>query len=80
MEKVVNTIFSEIATALERGDRVEIRGFGAFSVKVRGARAGRNPLTGAPVQVASKKLPYFRMGKEARQRLNPSGGIEDQNE
>lgn len=75
VEKVVNAILSEVASALEQGERVEIRGFGAFSVKVRAARAGRNPLTGAPVQVPARKLPYFRMGKKMRKRLNPPGEI-----
>jgi integration host factor subunit beta len=77
MEKVVNAVLSEIATALERGNRIEIRGFGAFSVKVRAARASRNPRTGAPVQVDSKKRPYFRMGKELRKRLNSPDRISD---
>ncbi len=70
VERIINTIFGEIATALSRGDRVELRGFGAFSVKHRPARTGRNPRTGEPVNVASKWVPFFKTGKELRERLN----------
>ena len=70
IEKVVNAIFDEIAEALRRGDRVELRGFGSFSAKLRGARTGRNPRTGAEVQVAQKAIPFFKTGKEMRARLN----------
>jgi integration host factor subunit beta len=70
VERIVNTIFEEIAAALARGDRVELRGFGAFSIKQRPARTGRNPRTGAPVQVEEKSVPQFKTGKELRQRLN----------
>lgn len=70
VERIVNTIFDEIALALERGDRVELRGFGAFSVKNRPARTGRNPRTGEPVQVAAKSVPFFKTGKELRDSLN----------
>lgn len=70
VERIVNTIFEEIASALARGDRVELRGFGAFSVKQRPARTGRNPRTGAPVEVEEKNVPQFKTGKELRQRLN----------
>ena len=59
-----------IGNALERGDRVELRGFGAFSVRHREARTGRNPRTGASVEVAEKKVPFFKMGKGMRERLN----------
>lgn len=69
-ERVVNKIFEEIAIALARGDRVELRGFGAFSVRERGARIGRNPRTGAAVQVGQKRLPFFKTGKELRDRVN----------
>ena len=69
-ERVVNKIFDEIADALARGDRVELRGFGAFSVRARGARVGRNPRTGESVQVAKKFLPFFKTGKELRERIN----------
>jgi len=70
IEKVVNAIFDEIAEALRRGDRVELRGFGSFSAKLRGAHPGRNPRTGVAVAVARRALPYFRTGKEMRVRLN----------
>jgi integration host factor subunit beta len=70
IEKIVTAIFEEIVEALSRGDRVELRGFGAFSVKRRGARPGRNPRTGAAVSVAKKAVPYFKTGKGMRERLN----------
>ena len=74
VERIVNTIFDEIAGALARGDRVELRGFGAFSVKSRPSRMGRNPRTGDPVHVEAKAVPFFKSGKEMRERLN--GGHE----
>ena len=70
VERIVGTILDEITAALARGDRVELRGFGAFSVKHRGARIGRNPRTGESVSVAEKVVPYFKTGKELRERLN----------
>ena len=70
VERIVATIFEEIATALARGDRVELRGFGAFSIRGRDARKGRNPRTGEPVDVSAKSVPYFKPGKEMRERLN----------
>ena len=70
VEKIVNTIFDEIMDALARGDRVELRGFGAFSVKHREARMGRNPRTGESVHVKAKRLPFFKTGKALRERLN----------
>ena len=70
VEKVVNAILNEIVEALRRRDRVELRGFGAFSAKLRGARTGRNPRTGAAVTVAKKAMPTFRTGKDMRARLN----------
>ncbi|HEX7006579.1 MAG TPA: integration host factor subunit beta [Alphaproteobacteria bacterium] len=70
VERIVSTIFEEISAALERGDRVELRGFGAFSVKQRDARVGRNPRTGDTVAVGAKHVPYFKTGKELRERLN----------
>jgi integration host factor subunit beta len=70
IEKIVTTILDEIVEALRRGDRVELRGFGAFSAKSRGARTGRNPRTGAVVPVAEKAVPFFKTGKEMRERLN----------
>lgn len=70
VEKIVNAILDEITNALARGDRVELRGFGAFSVKHRDARVGRNPRTGAHVAVDEKVVPFFKTGKEMRERLN----------
>jgi len=70
VERIVTTIFEEITTALANGDRVELRGFGAFSVKERGARTGRNPRTGEAVKVDEKYIPYFKTGKQLRERLN----------
>lgn len=70
VEVIVTAIFAEIAAALARGDRVELRGFGAFSVKQRDARIGRNPRTGASVRVAEKRIPFFKTGKQLRDRLN----------
>ncbi|MEO0382788.1 MAG: integration host factor subunit beta [Pseudomonadota bacterium] len=71
IENVVAAILDTISDALARGDRVELRGFGAFSVKNRPARVGRNPRTGEQVQVDAKAVPFFKTGKEMRQRLNP---------
>jgi integration host factor subunit beta len=68
--RIVNTIFSEITEALASGNRVELRGFGAFSVKSRDARIGRNPRTGESVQVDQKYVPFFKTGKLLRDRLN----------
>ena len=73
VERIVSTIFDEISDALARGDRVELRGFGAFSVKLRGPRIGRNPRTGAAVQVSEKHIPFFKTGKQLRERLNGEG-------
>ena len=70
VERIVTTIFDEIALALARGDRVELRGFGAFSTKQRQARTGRNPRTGDKVPVTEKLAPFFKTGKEMRERLN----------
>jgi integration host factor subunit beta len=70
VENIVNAILGEITNALSRGDRVELRGFGAFSVKQRDARVGRNPRTGHHVEVQQKYVPFFKTGKEMRERLN----------
>ncbi len=70
VEAIVDTIFDTILAQLETGGRVELRGFGAFSVRAREARTGRNPRTGAAVAVPSKNVPYFKAGKELRERLN----------
>ena len=72
VENIVNAILDTITDALARGDRVELRGFGAFSVKKRDARSGRNPRTGETVAVAEKVIPVFKTGKEMRIRLNAS--------
>ena len=70
VERIINTILDEIIDALAEGDRVELRGFGAFSVKERDARIGRNPRTGETVAVTAKRVPFFKTGKELRERLN----------
>lgn len=70
VERIVSTIFEEIIDAMARGDRVELRGFGAFSVKKRDARTGRNPRTGDAVSVEEKHVPFFKTGKLLRDRLN----------
>jgi integration host factor subunit beta len=70
VERIVTTVFEEISNALARGNRVELRGFGAFSVKKRPSRTGRNPRTGDTVHVAEKRVPFFKTGKELRERLN----------
>ena len=70
VERIVNTVFDEITNAMANGDRVELRGFGAFSVKKRDARVGRNPRTGESVSVSEKHVPFFETGKLLRDRLN----------
>ena len=76
VERVVNTLLESMTTALERGGRVELRGFGAFSVRGRPARSGRNPRTGEAVEVEAKAVPFFKSGKELRERLNLQGDEE----
>jgi integration host factor subunit beta len=71
IEKIINSILDEIVITLARGCRVELRGFGVFSVKNRPARAGRNPRTGAHVAVDRKNVPFFKTSKEMHKRLNP---------
>jgi integration host factor subunit beta len=73
VELIVATIFDQITGALARGERVELRGFGAFTVKQRNAHIGRNPRTREEVQVSEKTVPYFKAGKELRDRLNRGG-------
>ena len=78
VEKVVDAILEEIISAIARGDRVELRGFGTFSARVRSAHAGRNPKTGTDLAVPTKVKPHFKAGKEMRERLNPplaGGGV-----
>ncbi len=70
IERIVNSIFESITAALAKGQRVELRGFGAFSVKRREARTGRNPRTGEAVDVSEKCIPFFKTGKQLRDRLN----------
>jgi integration host factor subunit beta len=70
VEHAVDVVLEEIAQALAEGGRVELRGFGAFSTRGRDARTGRNPRTGEAVKVPSKRVPYFKPGKEMRERLN----------
>jgi integration host factor subunit beta len=74
VERIVSTVFEEITAALARGDRVELRGFGAFSVKTRDARVGRNPRTGESVEVPEKRVPFFKAGKDMRERMNNGAG------
>lgn len=71
IELIIDTFFQEITDAVARGDRAELRGFGTFSPRVRAAREGRNPRTGESVTVQEKVVPFFRSGKEIRERLNP---------
>ena len=75
LEKIVNAMVETMVSALARGDRVELRGFGTFSIRSRRAREGRNPRSGTPVTVKKKNFPYFKCGKDMRERLNP--GIVD---
>ena len=70
IEKIVDTILEDITQALVEGDRVELRGFGAFSIKHREARTGRNPRTGESVEVEAKRLPFFKTGKALREAIN----------
>ncbi len=70
VERIVDIFFSEITTRLSKGGRVELRGFGAFTTRGRGARTGRNPRTGESVSIEAKKVPFFKPGKEIRDRLN----------
>lgn len=70
VERIINTVFEEIIAALANGHRVELRGFGAFSIKTRESRQGRNPRTGETVEVSAKSVPFFKTGKDLRERLN----------
>ena len=69
-EVIVNTVFSSIVDSLNRGEKIELRGFGSFRIRERGSRIGRNPKTGARVDVPSKKIPYFKPGKQLKELLN----------
>ena len=68
--KIIDTLFNCVTKALKDGDRVELRGFGTFTTKLRNARIGRNPKTGDPVAIPQKKLPFFKMGKLMKERIN----------
>ena len=68
--KIIDTFFDSVTKALKDGDRVELRGFGTFTTKLRNARIGRNPKTGDPVAIPQKKMPFFKMGKLMKERIN----------
>jgi integration host factor subunit beta len=70
-ELIVDTVFEEMKKALEKGDRIELRGFGSFVNKSYGSYTGRNPRTGESIQVPPKKLPFFKVGKELKEKLEP---------
>lgn len=70
VEVIVNTIFDSMTESLKTGDRIEIRGFGSFEVRTRRPRLGRNPKTGSSVDVGERKVPFFKVGKELRERVN----------
>ena len=72
MEVVVNKIFDSMIDALREGERIEIRGFGSFQVKIREAREGRNPKTGEPVHISAKRTPFFKVGKELKEKVDDS--------
>lgn len=76
-ETVVNTIFDSMTEALRNGDRIEIRGFGSFQVKTREAREGRNPKTGDEVRIPAKRAPFFKVGKELKERIESTRKRED---
>jgi integration host factor subunit beta len=78
-EIVVNTIFESMAEALREGQRIEIRGFGSFQVKIREARDGRNPKTGEPVHISAKRTPFFKVGKELKEMVDrvPLEAVQD---
>ncbi|TNC48952.1 integration host factor subunit beta [Rubellimicrobium rubrum] len=78
VEKIVNVIFDRIVEAMAQGNRVELRGFGAFSVKKRDGRTGRNPRTGEAVDVDEKHVPFFKTGKLLRDRLNDKGIVPEE--
>ena len=70
IQKIIDTLFISITKALDNDDRVELRGFGTFTTKHRDARIGRNPKTGEPVAIPKKKMPFFKMGKSMKERIN----------
>lgn len=79
-EVVVNTIFDAMIEALRSGDRIEIRGFGSFQVKIREARDGRNPKTGEPVHISAKRTPFFKVGKELKEMVDRTHAVADESE
>jgi nucleoid DNA-binding protein len=76
-ESIVNTIFDSIEAALKKGERTEIRGFGSFEVRAYGEYAGRNPRSGTTVMVKAKRLPFFKTGKELKDRINASAHLKN---
>ncbi len=76
-EIIVNTLFDEMTAALSRGDRIEIRGFGSFSVRQRPARTGRNPKTGKAIEVPEKRVPWFTVGNSLKERVNAAASSDD---
>jgi len=76
-ELIVNTVFDNITDALAKGDKVELRGFGSFRIRHRNSRKGRNPKTGAGIDVPARKVPFFKMGRELRAILNPEGARDE---
>jgi len=76
-EVIVDEVFKNIIQALNRGDKIELRGFGSFRVRQRDARRGRNPKTGEPVDIPAKSVPYFKPGKELKELINGKSGVED---
>ncbi len=75
VEVIVNTVFESMSDALKRDDRIEIRGFGSFEVRTRKPRIGRNPKTGMAVEVGERKVPFFKVGKELRERVNKGSAV-----
>jgi len=75
MEVIVNEIFASMTNSLKKGDRIEIRGFGSFEVRERKARVGRNPKSGEQVNVGPRRVPFFKVGKELRERINSNGQV-----
>lgn len=73
VEVIVNTIFDSMTHSLMKGDRIEIRGFGSFEVRVRSPRQGRNPKTGESVKVGKRRVPFFKVGKELKEKVNNDG-------
>ena len=75
-ERLVEIVFESIIETLNHGEKIELRGFGSFRVRERGARRGRNPKTGDPVDIPAKRVPYFKPGKELKELINEDEGGE----